>query len=507
VLFRLLIKNHANITFFPDYQGKKENKNFADLNLWIPPICHFFAKFASIGAETTKNHIRMGQQSSAMALGTDNVWKLLLQYAIPSIIAMTASSLYNIIDSIFIGHGVGALAISGLAITFPLMNLSAAFGSMVGVGASTLLSLRLGQKDYSAANTILGNVVALNTLFGIAYSIIVILFLDPILCFFGASSETLPFAHDYMFIILLGNVVTHMYLGLNSQLRASGYPQRSMYLMIGSVVINAVLAPLFIFGFNWGIQGAAWATVIAQTVMLLWQIRFFCNQQRFIHLQRSTLLLKRKIVFDALSIGISPFLMNAVACVIVIFINQQLIRYGGDLQVGAYGIINRVSFLFMMIVMGLNQGMQPIAGYNYGANLRARVNLVLKYTIILATIIMTVGFLIGELIPYQVAAIFTKDKTLTEYTVPGLRIVLLFFPMIGIQIVTTNFFQSIGMVRKSIFMSLSRQLLFLLPGLLLLPRFFGVNGVWYSLPLSDALASGMAVYMLLVVYRKSVAKQ
>jgi putative MATE family efflux protein len=448
----------------------------------------------------------MPQKASTLALGTDSVWKLLLQYAIPSIIAMTASSLYNIIDSIFIGHGVGALAISGLAITFPLMNLSAAFGAMVGVGAATLMSLRLGQKDYSTANHILGNVVTLNTIFGLSYSVLVLLFLDPLLQFFGASDVTLPYARDYMQIILLGNVVTHMYWGLNALLRASGNPKLSMYLMIGSVVINTILAPVFIYGFNWGIRGAAWATVIAQVIMLLWQMRYFSNNQNFIHFQKGAFRLQRKIVLDSLAIGLSPFLMNAVSCIIVIIINQGLIKYGGDLYVGAYGIINRMAFLFAMVVMGLNMGMQPIAGYNFGANQIDRVDKVLKYTIGLATIVLTMGFLVCELIPHAVAAIFTKDQTLTDIAVPGLRIVFLLFPIVGFQMVTVNFFQSIGMAKKSIFMSLTRQLIFLVPGLIVLPKIFGVNGVWYSLPVADALSSIIAAYMLTVEYRRSVTK-
>jgi len=448
----------------------------------------------------------MAPKGSPLALGTGNVWKLLLQYAIPSVIAMTASSLYNIIDSVFIGQGVGSFAISGLAITFPLMNLGAAFGSMVGVGAATLMSLRLGQKDYSTANNILGNVFVLNLIFGIAYSIIVLLFLDPILVFFGASADTLPYAHEYMVVISLGNVVTHLYLGLNALLRATGNPQKSMVATIISVIINLILAPLFIYGFNWGIRGAALATVIAQSTMFLWQIKLFSNKQNFIRLQKGIFRLKRRIVTDSLAIGLAPFLMNAVSCVIVILINKGLIKYGGDLEVGAYGIVNRVAFLFVMIVMGLTQGMQPIAGYNFGANQIDRVNKVLKYTILLATGVMTAGFLIGEFFPHAVASIFTKDKTLIDLAVPGLRIVFLFFPIVAFQMVTGNFFQSIGMAKKAIFLSLSRQLLLLLPFLIIFPRFLGVRGVWYSFPMADSLSSIIAAFMLIKHYRKSVIK-
>jgi putative MATE family efflux protein len=449
----------------------------------------------------------MAQTGTPVALGTENIWHLLLQYAIPSVIATTASSLYNIIDSIFIGHGVGALAISGLAITFPLMNLAAAFGSLVGVGAATLMSLRLGQKDYSSANNILGNVFVLNLIFGLAYTIVVLLFLDPILIFFGASPETLPYSHDFMMIISLGNVATHMYFGSNAMLRATGNPQKSMYATISTVIINVILAPLFIFGFRWGIRGAALATVMAQTSVLIWQIRHFTNKNNFVHLQKGLFRLKRKIVFDSLSIGMAPFLMNAVGCVIVIIINQNLIKHGGDLAVGAYGIINRIAFLFAMVVMGLNQGMQPIAGYNYGARQMDRVNRVLKLTIFLATGVMMFSFTICELFPHAVASVFTNDEDLINKAVQGLRIVMVTFPIVGFQMVTSNFFQSIGLPGKAIFMSLSRQVLFLLPGLLILPSLFGVRGVWYSMPVADFLASIVATYLLIAQYRKVIIKQ
>jgi putative MATE family efflux protein len=420
---------------------------------------------------------------------------------------MTAASLYNITDSIFIGQGVGALAISGLAITFPLMNIAAALGSLVGVGASALMSLRLGQKDYSTANNILGNVLVLNLLLGLSYTIIVLIFLDPILLFFGASPETLPYARDFMFIITLGNVVTHMYFGLNALMRATGNPIRSMYATIFSVVINIILAPLFIFGFKWGIRGAALATVLAQTLMMIWQVNYFRNKENYIHFQKGTFRLRRKIVSDAMAIGLAPFLMNIAGSIIIIIINQSLIKYGGDLAVGAFGIINRVAFLFVMIVFGLVQGMQPIAGYNFGAKQYDRVNRVLKLTIMLATGVMTIGFMICELFPHAVASAFTRDKDLIEIVVPGLRIVMIFFPVIGFQMVASNFFQSIGVPGKAIFMSLTRQVLFLLPLLLILPSFFGIKGVWYSMPAADLLASVIAAYLLVLQYRKTNIKQ
>ncbi len=446
--------------------------------------------------------VLMEEKGSLVALGTDNVWRLLLQYAIPSVIAMTAISLYNMTDSIFIGQGVGALAISGLAITFPLMNLAAAFGSLVGVGASTLMSLRLGQKDYSGANAILGNVFTLNLIFGIAYTIIVLIFLDPILYFFGASPVTISYAREYMQVITAGNVITHMYFGLNALLRATGRPKKAMYLTIYSVIINAVISWLLIFIFDWGIRGAALGTVIAQASMLVWQVSLFSDKENFIHLQPGIFRLQHRIVKDSLYIGLAPFLMNTAGCILVIILNKSLIRYGGDLEVGAYGIVNRVAFLFGMMVMGVNMGMQPIAGYNFGARQFDRVNRVLKYTIFIAVVVLSVGFIVSELFPRAVASLFTQDKNLIDMVEPGLRIVFMFAPLVGFQMVTSNFFQSIGMVRKAILLSLSRQVLILLPCLLILPRFFGLKGVWYSLPAADLVACVIAAFLLVNQYRK-----
>lgn len=445
----------------------------------------------------------MQEKGLPTELGTKNVWKLLVQYAVPSVIAMTAASVYNITDSIFIGQGVGALAISGLAVTFPFINLAAAFGAMVGVGASTLMSLRLGQKDYEVANKILGNVLLLNITLGILLSVVMLSFLDPILYFFGASYATIPYARDYMVVILLGNVITHMYFGLNALLRASGHPKISMYTTLISVLINLILTPIFIYKFDWGIRGAALATVISQTLMLLWQLKIFTNTNNFIHLQRKAIRFKRKIVFDMLSIGLSPFLMNVTASAVVIIMNQSLLRYGGDNAVGAFGIINRVAFLFPMVVLGLTQGMQPIVGYNYGAGNFSRMNKALKYTIFLATGVTTIGFLIGEFMPRMVASVFTTDVELIGYSVEGLRIVLIFFPIIGFQMASSYFFQSIGMTKKAIFMSLTRQVLFLIPGLLILPSIFGLKGIWYSMPLSDLLSAIVAAFLLAAQYKKT----
>ena len=443
-------------------------------------------------------------RGAAMELGTERIRKLLVQYAVPAIIAMTASSLYNMVDSIFIGHGVGPLAISGLALTFPLMNLAAAFGSLVGVGAATLVSMRLGQRDYDTAGKVLGNVFMLNLIIGVAFSIVTLLCLDPILYFFGASEATVGYAREYMTVILLGNVITHMYLGLNSVLRASGHPRKAMYATINTVVINTVLDPLFIYGFGWGIRGAAIATVLAQVISLVWQFRILSDRRELLHFRRGIYRLHAKIVRDILAIGMSPFLMNLAACFIVILINKGLKEFGGDLSIGAYGIVNRVAFFFVMVVMGLNQGMQPIAGYNFGAQQYDRVLRVLKLTAIGATCVTTCGFLLGELMPRLAVSLFTKDAELVRLAAEGMRITFVCFPIIGFQMVATNFFMSIGMAGKAIFLSLSRQLLFLLPGLVLLPPLFdqytqwnGSWGVWCAMPLSDLLASIVAFLMLM----------
>ena len=399
-------------------------------------------------------------KGAATELGTERIRKLLVQYSVPAIIAMTASSLYNMVDSIFIGLGVGPMAISGLALTFPLMNLAAAFGSLVGVGAATLISMRLGQKDYASAQYI------------------------------------------------LGNVVTHMYLGLNSVLRSAGHPRKSMYATINTVVINTILDPLFIYGFGWGIRGAAIATVLAQVISLVWQFRLLSDSSELLHFHRGIYRPRKRIVKEILAIGMSPFLMNVTACFIVILINKGLKEHGGDLMIGAYGIVNRLAFFFVMIVMGLNQGMQPIAGYNFGARQYDRLMHVLKLTVIGATCVTSLGFLLGELLPHWAVAVFTTDEELIRLAAEGMRIVFLCFPIIGFQMVTTNFFQSIGMAPKAIFLSLSRQLLFLLPGLLFLPDILagmGYNGswgVWCSMPLSDLLASLVAALMLLRELRR-----
>ncbi len=441
-------------------------------------------------------------KKETLALGTRPVGHLLMQYALPAMVAMTAASLYNIIDRVFIGQVVGPMAISGLAITFPFMNLGAAFGAAVGVGSSTSISVKLGQRDYQTAEQLLGNTVTLNLIIGIAFSVVSLLFLDPILRFFGASDHTLPYARAFMQIILLGNVVLHMYYGMNAVLRAVSKPREAMIATILSVGLNIIFDFVFIYWWRWGIRGAALGTVVAQSIALAWQMRFFADKRQLLHLKRGIYRLKGSLVKLILSIGVSPFLMNATACIIVIFMNNQLVRYGGDLSVGAYGVANALAMVFMMFVMGLNQGMQPIAGYNYGSQQFDRLRRVVDISIIAGVCIMTVGWLVAMFLPHAVARLFTSDPQLTRLSVKAIRINMLMFPLVGAQMVITTFFQCIGKVKLSIFLSLSRQLIILLPLLLLLPLFFGIDGVWYSLPSSDFLAAVIAAVTMMLFTRK-----
>ena len=444
----------------------------------------------------------MDNKKATLELGTKPVGKLLAQYALPAIIAMTAASLYNIIDRVFIGQVVGPVAISGLAITFPFMNLAAAFGAAVGVGASTTISVKLGQKDYESAENILGNTITLNLIVGLAFGGICLLFLDPILRFFGASDATLPYARDFMRVILAGNVFSHMYFGMNAVLRAASKPRMAMFATIFTVGMNILLDVVFILWWHWGIKGAAFATVISQVLALCWQMKLFTNKSELLHLKRGIYKLKSNLVRNIISIGISPFLMNACACVIVIFINNQLVRFGGDMAVGAYGIANSIAMIFVMFVIGLNQGMQPIAGYNYGAQQYDRMMRVVKLSIITAVCIMLTGWSLAMFAPYHCARMFTTDPELIKGSIKAIHIIMMMFPLIGSQMVITNFFQCIGKVKISIFLSLSRQLLFLLPLLAILPNFYGINGVWASMPTSDFIAVVVAVTIMLVFLQR-----
>ena len=327
-------------------------------------------------------------------------------------------------------------------------------------------------------------------------------FLDPILYFFGASENTIVYAREYMQVILLGNVVTHLYLGLNNLLRASGNPRMAMNLTILTVVLNLILAPIFIFALGMGIRGAALATVIAQLVALFIILRYFSNQGRLLHFRKGIFKMDVRIAKDSLSIGLAPFLMNSAACLVTLFINQQLKNYSGDLAIGAYGIVNRISFLFIMINMGLNQGMQPIAGYNYGARKYSRVKEVYKKTVKYATFVAMIGFAVSIAFPHAAVSVFTSDPELIELAAKGLVLINLMLPLVGFQMVTSNLFQCLGMINKSIILSMSRQLLFLLPLLYAMPLFLDAKGIWLSFPISDFLAFLLTFIMSLGLMKK-----
>ena len=444
----------------------------------------------------------MDNKQAALELGTKPVGGLLMQYALPAIVAMTASSLYNIIDRAFIGQVVGPEAIAGLGITFPFMNLSAAFGAAVGVGASTSISVKLGQKDYKRAQNLLGNTVTLNLIIGVLFMAVCLLFLNPILRFFGASDVTLPYAREFMIIILLGNVVTHMYFGMNAVLRAAGKPRHAMYATLFTVVCNIVLVIAFVWWFRWGIRGAALATVTSQSLALCGQMWVFSDKKELLHLRRGIYRLRPQLVKNIIAIGISPFLMQATSCIIVIFMNNQFVHYGGDMAVGAYSIANSMVMVFFMFVMGMIQGMQPIVGYNFGAEKYDRMFRCLWLTIAAATSILLVGWALSMLFPREIARIFTTDPTLLELSARGIRLDMLVFFVVGSQAVITNFFQCIGKVKVSIFLSLSRQLFMLLPMAFFFPLVWGLDGVWYSMPASDLGSFAMTIPILLWYLRK-----
>ena len=436
-------------------------------------------------------------------LGTAPVHQLLWKYALPAIIAMTATSLYNIVDSIYIGHGCGALALGALTVAKPFMDICAAFGSLVGVGASSLLAIYLGEKDYDRANRVLGNVIVMNIILSSIVMAVGLVWLDPILFAFGASEDTLLYAHEYMEIILYGNILTHIYFGLNAMLRSAGHPRFSMVATIVAVTVNIILDPIFIFGLDMGVRGAALATVISQAVAVFWQLTKFMDKGELVRFHRGIWRLNKHITFRALAIGMSPFLYNIAHCFVVIIINNQLKAFGGDMAIASYGVINRLTFVFAMIVMGLNQGMQPIAGYNYGAKHYDRMLKSFYLTCLYATGVMAIVFILGECFPETVTKMFTHDPLLIDLTVRPMRIICSTMLIIGFQMVTGNLFTSIGKAGKAIFLSLTRQVIYLIPLALMLPRVFmdPLDGVWWSIPVSDTLSAVTAVIVLLASRR------
>lgn len=447
-------------------------------------------------------------------LGTKSVGKLLQQYTIPAIVAMVATSLYNIVDSIYIGQGVGALAISGLAVTFPLMNIFSALGTLVGVGSMTMISLTLGQGNPAKANKILGNTMTLCVVIGFSLMVLGLIFIDPMLYLFGASDATIGYARDYMQVILMGTVISYVYFGLNSILRTIGHPRRAMMATLLTVGLNVILDPIFIFALDMGVRGAAIATVLSQLVSLIWLLRIFINKKEVLSFSKKVFSFDYDITKRSFAIGLSPCLMNLAACFVTVFLNIQLRTYGnqmdiangGDLAIGAYGIINRIGFVFFMIVLGLSHGMQPIVSYNYGAKQYKRAVKALKLTIFWATIITSIGFLISILLPKTIVSAFTSDPTLISLAMRGFRIAFASFCIVGAQIIIAHFFVCIGSPKRAIFLSLSRQILFLIPCLIVLPLFFGLEGIWWSIPVSDTISFAVTITMLILTLKNLNSK-
>lgn len=445
------------------------------------------------------------EDRSPLTLGTKSVGSLLIEYSVPAIVASVATSLYNIIDSIFIGRGVGAMAIAGLALTFPLMNLVAAFVMLIAAGGATISSIFLGQKNLSRATDVVNNVMTLSLIHSVVFGGLSLLYLDQILYFFGATDQTIPYARDFMRIILWATPLSYVFIGLNNLMRATGYPNKAMISALLSVVVNLISAPILIFGFDLGIAGAAFATVLGQLAAFIWVLAHFMSKKSFIHFDLGRSWFNPGIIRRIYEIGLSPFLMNVCACVVVIFINRSLLEVGGadgNLAVGAYGILNRTAMFFVMVVFGVTQGMQPILGFNYGAGNWRRVRQTLRAGIFIGVAISTTGFVLTQFFPDTVNSLFTSDKTLLSLSDQGARIFFLAYPFVGCQIVIQNFFQSIGKPQISIFLSLTRQLLFLIPFLIILPPVMGINGVWTSICSSDFIAFLFAVVTLWIMMRK-----
>ena len=442
------------------------------------------------------------QSAVTNKLATQNVGKLIWIYSLPAIVGTIVMSLYNIVDRIFIGQGVGPLAISGLALTFPFMILLMAFGLLVGAGSAARISITLGENNKEKAEKILANALMLTFLISGTVIIISYIFMSDVLQLFGGTARTIKYAEDFMRIIIPGGIFSALSYGFNNIMRASGYPQKAMYTMIICAVLNAVLDAIFIFVFHWGIQGAAFATNISYLVGTVWVLVHFMNPSANIRFQRKNFKLEKDIILSIISIGLSPFSMQLATCLVVILVNTTLLHYGGDLAIGAFGIINSINTLIIMFIIGLNQGTQPIVGYNFGAKKYDRMFRTLKYAIFIATGLTTFGFIIGTFLPSAMALLFTRDVQLQIIASKALRISVTMFPFIGAQIVITNFFQSIGKAKISIFLSLTRQFLFLIPCLLILPPIFGITGAWSAMPVSDGLASIVACVTIYYYIRK-----
>ncbi|QUH24407.1 MATE family efflux transporter [Serpentinicella alkaliphila] len=431
-------------------------------------------------------------------LSEEKVWKLLFKYSLPATIGMIVNALYNVVDRIFIGRGVGAEALAGITIGFPIMLVLMALGMLVGVGGAALVSIKLGEQKRNEAELILGNSVLLLIGITLLVSVVGLVFLDSILMLFGASQEVLPYAREYLRIILGGAVFQAIGFGMNNFIRAEGNPRIAMITMLIGAITNIVLDPLFIFVFGWGIRGAAYATIIAQGVSSIWVLAFFFRQKSLLKIRIENMKLHPAVIKNILAIGSAPCALQFGSSVVITIFNKQLSVYGGDIAISALGIIHSVSMFILMPIIGINQGSQPIIGYNYGAKRFDRVKETLKSSITAATMIVSLGFILTRLYPHSLINLFNRDDLeLVRIGTEGLRIFLVTLPVIGFQIVGSNYFMAVGKPKKSMFLSLSRQVIVLIPMLLILPNFLGLYGVWLAVPVSDTIASILTGIFLL----------
>ena len=430
-------------------------------------------------------------------LATAPIWRMLLKYSLPAVVGTVVSAVYNIIDSIVIGHAIDdPNVVAGIAVTFPVMNLGTALGMLIGAGAATRVSIVLGQNDKARAELILGNSVQLSVIIGIIYISLLGFFITPILNLFGASPHTLPYAREFMLWVLPGMVLMNLTFSYNNVMRASGYPGKAMYTNLIGAGLNAILAPLFLFGFKWGIKGAAIATDISMFITAFFVLGHFFNKNHTLHFERGTFKFNWPVIRSVLYIGMAPFLINVAGASVNAIVNNSLLKYGGDNAIAAVVVFNRYVTVFVFIVLGICQGMQPILGYNYGRGMLDRLFKTLRLAATVAVIITTIGSIVGALAPRQIASMFMQDETQILCAINCLRITTLTFWMVGFQIVSTNFFQSLGMAGKAVFLSLTRQIIFMIPMLFILPPHFGLDGVWSTFPICDCISAIIAAAML-----------
>ena len=426
-------------------------------------------------------------------LGEAPIGRILFKYSLPAVVGTVVSAVYNIVDSIVIGHAIDdPNVVAGMAVTFPVMNLVTALGMLVGAGAATRVSIVMGQNDKRVAEIILGNCVQLTIMFGLMYVLGFAFFLDPLLRAFGASPNSLPYAKEFLLWVLPGMVLMNLTFSYNNVMRASGYPAKAMYTNMIGAVLNSILAPLFLFGFHWGIRGAAIATDISMLVTATWVMSHFFNKNNTLHFAKGTFKLNWPIIRGVLYIGMAPFLINVAGSGVNAIINNTLVDYGGDNAVAAVVVFNRYVTIFVFIIIGICQGMQPIVGYNYGSGRYHRLFRTFWTAALAAVVISTLGTIGGIFDPRPIAAMFMQDEEQIQCAVNCLHITLISFWIVGFQIVTTNFFQALGMAGKAVFLSLTRQVIFMIPLLFILPKYMGLDGVWSAFPISDIVATLVA---------------